>query len=497
MTAQENPDEPLLRAIKDGDVEGLRTLIAGRPGGVDGTLGKNTYVEKRIIDVCANESQWALVQALLDWGADPVPYPNAYMDVLSTAVHKGAPEDLLRALVAAGADPFQRHPQRGEGRLWWAAVGDNAGAARWLLELGLPPYETNTAGQSILQPIVEHGSLAVLDVLEAAGLQIPDEFLLSVLVLREDPDEIRRLLTTRDVNAPDPGEQRPLELAVSLKRYASAEVLLAAGADPDLAGPYWTPLEIACRLRDLRLIELLLEAGADVNRINGDGETPLLFLFHYNEGTTAEQLDVARFLIARGALLYYRHENRFERDVATCFLGSLDDRTWNEGEAEILRLFLTAGSTELVAGKRGAEMLHLAIRDGRADALRMLLAAGVSPEAEDREKVKAVVRAVRRGRADLLEILIRAGATLPERDEVDRSLWRGPGTAATRTRWRSSSVISPSPITNLRPRALARRSSTTIPPRWNASSRPVSIRTPKCRRTIRRSRWRFPRTDRR
>lgn len=71
--------------------------------------------------------------------------------------------------------------------------------------------------------------------------------------------------------------QTPLMYAVDHGQLAVVTVLLAAGADPNAASDAgWTPLMYAARAgRPVALTEALLNAGADPTRRNASGESAL------------------------------------------------------------------------------------------------------------------------------------------------------------------------------------------------------------------------------
>ena len=68
---------------------------------------------------------------------------------------------------------------------------------------------------------------------------------------------------------------RPLGTAAFARDYASARVLLKAGADPNGPGEGgFTPLHTAAQNGDAELVRLLLQHGADAGTTASDGRTP-------------------------------------------------------------------------------------------------------------------------------------------------------------------------------------------------------------------------------
>lgn len=68
-----------------------------------------------------------------------------------------------------------------------------------------------------------------------------------------------------------------LHLAIKLKNFRIAKILLDAGVDPNLTDKYGeTPIFNAVKEDEPDLIELLLSYGADVNHKNREGQTPVI-----------------------------------------------------------------------------------------------------------------------------------------------------------------------------------------------------------------------------
>lgn len=102
-----------------------------------------------------------------------------------------------------------------------------------------------------------------------------------------------------EVNARDEGDSTPLLMACFRRRLDGVQILLAAGADPDVVGGEGdTPLGWAVEQGDGELASLLLDCGAgkSIDASSGiGGTTPL--------GHAARRLDLAmvELLLERGA----------------------------------------------------------------------------------------------------------------------------------------------------------------------------------------------------
>ncbi len=204
---------------------------------------------------CENGSS-AMVRRLLRAGADPNRALLLGETSMMVAARAGNPE-IIELLAAAGADVNAR-ATRGQTALMWAASRQRAGAVAALLEHGadvharsdvwsqlmaVPPHarpensrEIPHGGNTALMFAARVGAVASAELLVAAGA---------------------------DVDAADAWGISALALAAHAGNRDVAEFLLAAGADPNAAGAGFAPLHAAVMHRDEQLVAALLEHGAD------------------------------------------------------------------------------------------------------------------------------------------------------------------------------------------------------------------------------------------
>ncbi len=230
--------------------------------------------------VCATQDQPALVQALLDHGADV----NA------------AGQDDMTALTVACA---------------WG----NAKIARLLLDRGA---KLRPGGQE-LPLAVESGSVPLAALLldrgadthspgtHSPGTQLQD---LLVAALGQQHPAMAALLLDRGANINAPGvepqttvPQTPLE--ATLGSPALVGFALAHGADPNLCIPVSKDSEIDCPLviavaltNDPRLIRLLLDHGADINGGPARKFRPIQAALYFSSSSMPDALT---YLVGRGA----------------------------------------------------------------------------------------------------------------------------------------------------------------------------------------------------
>ena len=204
---------------------------------------------------CENGSA-AMVRRLLRAGADPNRALLAGETSMMVAARAGDPE-IIELLATAGADVNAR-AARGQTALMWAASRQRAGAVAALLEHGadvharsdvwsqlmaVPPHarpensrEIPHGGNTALMFAARAGAVASAELLVAAGA---------------------------DVDAADAWGISALALAAHAGNRDVAEFLLAAGADANAAEAGFAPLHAAVMHRDERLVAALLERGAD------------------------------------------------------------------------------------------------------------------------------------------------------------------------------------------------------------------------------------------
>lgn len=111
---------------------------------------------------------------------------------------------------------------------------------------------------------------------------------------------VRLLNAGTDVNYQDVRMWSALLLAVHNDQNETADILIAAGADPDVKGEVsqWTPLNLAVQNANNGMARILLEAGADPNGLppGNDFFTPPIWFAAMNEN-----VEVARMLLEKGA----------------------------------------------------------------------------------------------------------------------------------------------------------------------------------------------------
>lgn len=198
------------------------------------------HVAFRTLIAALEDDDLGAVRSLIDQDRALIAYPE---DGGPTALHWAAWHGRLAAtdlLIRAGADLDRAESEFGARPSGWA----------------------NENGQDAVRDLlIERG--ARIDLSRAAMMGRLD---LVERILREDPDQIRRI---------DPEDWPPLVQAAGWGRIEVVKALLAAGADPDAAGlERTTPLHAAAGWRgEAEAVRVLLDHGADPARLDSRSRT--------------------------------------------------------------------------------------------------------------------------------------------------------------------------------------------------------------------------------
>ena len=319
-------DLPLIDAVRAGDVERTRALIAD---GVDvdtsdgdGTtalhwaaLSDDVETGRALIEagarfeaanrfdatplaLAAENGSAAFIELLLDAGADPDAATPEGETALMTVARTGR-ADAMQLLLDRGADPNPAEGWRGQTALMWASAENNLAAAETLLAGGADVHARSTGGFSPLMFAVRAGYLDMTRLLVEAGASAEE--------------------TLFDGTS-------ALVLAAKNGHYELGAYLLDAGADPDADDQGWTALHevkwtrrpnlgfnnpppiVTGSMSDLEFIRKLAAHGADLNArmtkepqnryrnvLNRIGSTPFLL------AAKAADVEMMRLLVELGA----------------------------------------------------------------------------------------------------------------------------------------------------------------------------------------------------
>jgi ankyrin repeat protein len=213
-------------AVRSDDLETVEMLI--RAGA--NVKAKNRYGMTPLQLACAN-GNGAIVEALLKAGADPNTALPEGETVLMVAARTGS-VDAVKSLLQHGADVNLKESWRGQTALMWAAAEGNADVIRVLVAQGADMKLRSNGGFTALLFAAREGRIAAVKTLLESGADLNESLL------------VRRRGGGGNGGAPPEPEPGPnaFLLAAENAHYELANVLLDAGADPNVAPQGFTAL---------------------------------------------------------------------------------------------------------------------------------------------------------------------------------------------------------------------------------------------------------------
>ena len=404
-------DLPLIEAVRAGDREQVRALIASdvdvNAADADGAtplhwaafddevaIGRALIEAGAHVDavtrfgatsiaLAAENASVAFLTVLLDAGADP-DWATPEGETLLMTVARTGRTDAVRLLLERGADPNRAESWRGQTALMWASTENRLEVAAALLAAGADVHERSTGslGFSPLLFAVRAGHLEMTRRLLDAGAN-PDETLLD--------------------------GTSAVVLATKNGHYELGAVLLDAGANPNADDNGWTALHeikwtrrpnlgfnnpppiVTGTMSDLAFARELVEHGADLNArmtkepnnryrnvLNRIGSTPFLL------AAKGADVEMMRLLVDLGADPLIPNE-----DGTTPLMVAAGVGIWAVGESpgtnaealEAVRYALELGGDVTTVDDNGDTALHGAIIRGSEPLVRFLLDQGADIEA--------------------------------------------------------------------------------------------------------------------
>jgi ankyrin repeat protein len=180
----------------------------------------------------------------------------------------------------------------------------------------------------------------------------------------QDTAMIRALLAKKpDVNARGTDGSTALLWLAHRNDAEAAELVLNAGADPNLANEYkMTPLSQACLNGNPAFVRLLLKNGAKPNTPIGTGETPLMTC------AKSGSADAVKLLVEFGADVNGKEAS--QNQTALMWAAA-------EKHSDVVKALIAAHADLKAKTKQGFTPIHFAARVGDLESVKALLTAGV------------------------------------------------------------------------------------------------------------------------
>lgn len=414
-------------AVRAGDGETVHLLIRGgaRVNAAD------RYGLTPLSIACSNADA-AMVQKLLDAGADVNSTdPNGETVLMTASRTEGAP-DVVKLLLETGAAVNAREKIAAQSALMWAVRANQPESVRLLLEHGAELNAHTRTGKTPERrpPNAGGGS-------HGKGI-------------------VRGGWPERGVQDPTPGAMTALLYAARDGRLDIARMLVAAGADLNLAeANKVTPLLIAIANDHLDVANFLLDEGADVNAADYWGRTPLwtaLDVRDLDYDRSGEQhsdrpayLMMIHRLLSAGANVNARIA---EVSPIRRWVLPISDISWVDftgqtpflraalaGDITVMRLLLDRGANPNIPTFSNTTALMAAAgvnwsvgqtytesKEALMDAVKLCLEKGADVNAVNTMGFTALTGAVNRASDDIVVYLVKHGARMDVKDKEGRTL---------------------------------------------------------------------------
>ncbi len=211
--------------------------------------------------LAADNGSAAMVALLLDAGADPdIALRNGETPAMTASRTGNA--DAVRRLATRGADLNAKERSRGQTALMWAVAQGHHEVLDVLLAHGADVHARSRIRPRMMHAAATNASQYDQGVVWNRGGYTPILF----AARHGDVEAGRRLVGAgADIDDAAPTGASALVVAVHSGHADFARFALEADADPDAVGAGYSPLHAAILRGDIEMVEVLLGAGADPN----------------------------------------------------------------------------------------------------------------------------------------------------------------------------------------------------------------------------------------
>lgn len=322
-------------------------------------------LDNMLLQACKN-NQKSVVQTFLKRGGIDVNKRDESGNTPLIYVCLKNARDLVKLLIDNGAD-VNLGNQRNRMPLHFAAETGNAEIISLLVDAGADVNGTDNNGVTPLMLMAQNGKT------DAAIKFIKNQ-------------EV-------DVKIKDNDNRMAIDYATSCGLRELVKALSQEEEHTDAYGN--TTLHHACWNNQGEVVKVLLEKDSDsVNKLNDDGESPLIL------AVKRSNLVIAELLLAAGAKTDCADIN----GVMPLHIAA------NNGDLFIGKALLTAGASINIKTTDGQTPLILATRNSKNDFTAMLIEKGADVNAVDNEQHSALYYASEAGFTEIVEQLLLAGA---------------------------------------------------------------------------------------
>ena len=433
----------LMAACSEGNINAINVLLNA---GADLNITEPNNGYTCLHEAACGDFSGQALQTLIDYGAVVNVTTNIKSSPLICAYHKGNAK-AINVLLKAGACVNHADNFNGSTCLHHAITGNcSAEILQAVIGHGADVNAANGHSKTALMLACQKGNTNAINVLLKSGADpnitdVEGNTCLRTAVLKSCSKETLQAIIDHgaDVNAADKDNETALLAACQCENTNAIDVLLKAGANPNIANAEgYTCLFCAvirrCRKETLQAIidhgadvnatckgstalmaafpkgntsaiNVLLNAGADAKIADDEGSTCL----HYAAGGDCSK-KVLQTLIECGGDVNVTNKTNKSPLIIAC----------QKGKTDVVHVLLDAGADPSVADTTGNTCLHYASLAGNCSkqVLQTVIDHGADVNAINKMNASPLSFACSRGNADAINVLLKAGAYANNADEA-------------------------------------------------------------------------------
>lgn len=405
-----NRDNPLIPAVKSGDIQALTTIMAAEP------TPTKTEINEAFFLACES-NQLELVKRLLRYGADVDTRDRQYnKSAIIRVVEEGYLELFTFLLKEGKAAPYDGDNDE-KTVLMYASDPSRLAFATLLLERQVLMDDRDKNGKTAIAYAIEKGNIKLfewLSVDKKAALDVLDHQGRTLLMLAASVGQhtlVDRLIERGlHVDERDANEKTALMYAAESGNLETVTSLLDKGADQYVVdGAGYTALMYAIKRKSARPTAALLFQSHDKAKL--DLSELLCF--------AAKEFEIDMFLMM---LDFARSVNtNIVRETPQIFHLALEKIVLEKNMVEILRM---CGVDVNAVDQQGNTPLMYAVRSQNVDAVKSLIRLGANVHAIDQDGSTPLILAAESSNPDMLEVLLANHADIRARNHYGFSALR-------------------------------------------------------------------------